>query len=60
MAVLLPVPVQMRLRSRLRVVTRHVVAMLAFMVMHFTFATPMLVAATGRDHRLVLLGVQLG
>ena len=47
-------------RGPLTLVTRHVVAMLAFMVMHFTFATTMLVAATGRDHRLVLLGVQLG
>lgn len=41
-------------------VVRHVVAVLAFMVVHFTFATTMLVAATGRDHCLVLLGVQLG
>ena len=47
-------------RGLLTMVARHVAAVLAFMVVHFTFATTMLVAATGRDHRFVLLGVQLG
>lgn len=47
-------------RGCLFVATWHVVAVLAFMIVHFAFATPMLVTAADRDHRVVLLSVHSG
>ena len=35
-------------------------SVLPFMIVHHAFTTPMLMAAAGCDHRLVLPGVQLG